>query len=406
MEQVQTMQYEQKKQPSSFFQEKGATLITGATGLLGCHIAVELLQKGHRIIVLIRNKGNLSADQRFHSLCDFMGLSNSETSTVRIVEGSLEQQHFGLEKSVYEELCNQTERIIHCAGNTTFSEKKRVESERDNITGLENILDFARNSMSSWFHLISTIYSAGVKAGICEEKINESGMFINVYEELKSQGERMTRKFCSENCIGFTIIRPSIVVGNSCNGRTFRFNGLYYPLKALILIRDIFQHDLLSSQGKRAQQMSISCENGTVNLPLRLEYNPDEGINFVPIDFVVTVINSIIQQPKDGYIYHIAAKNNVTIPDLIDFTHKYFNIKGLTTVNTGFFLKHSKTPLECLFDKYIEPYLPYMKDRRKFSTENTDTLINSRGITCPIFDYVLFCRCMKFALKNNWGKAL
>ncbi|MFC1608134.1 SDR family oxidoreductase [Candidatus Latescibacterota bacterium] len=398
------MNNDRKNQIPGSLPSNVSTLVTGATGLLGSHIAGELLRNGQLVTVLIRRKGGLTANQRFESICDFLGLSSAVMSNVRIVEGSLEKNHFGLGKKIYDELCHQAIRIIHCAGNTTFAEKNRADSVRDNITGLYNILDFAKNSHCKWFHLISTIYVNGLKKGVCEETVNDSGLFTNVYEETKSHGEIQTLNFCNENGIGTTILRPSIVVGDSHNGRTFRFNGLYYPLKALILLRDMFSQDLATNQGKRATRINITRKNGTINLPLRFEHNAEEGINLIPIDFLVNVVNSIIEQPKDGLIYHISAKKNVTIAELIDFTHSYFNITGLTTVQTGFFETHSKTALECLFDKYIEPYLPYMKDNRKFSTKNTDNVLESRGINCPVFDYDVFSRCMSFAEKTNWGK--
>ena len=386
--------------------DKYSTLITGATGLIGSHIAADLLRKGHRIIVFVRSKGNLGAAQRFYSLCDFMGLSPSLRSNVAIVEGSLDKHHLGLEKSIYDELCAQTGCIIHCAGNTTFSAKQKSESERDNITGLQNVLDFCSGSRCSWFHLISTVYTAGVTTGVCKERLDKPGMFTNIYEETKFRSELMTLDFCRENGIGATILRPSIVVGDSRNGRTFRFNGLYYPLKALILIRDMFRNDILSGNGRRAQRMSISCENRKVNIPLRLEYNHGEGINLVPIDFVVNAVNAIIEQPHNEHVYHIASKTYVSIAELIEFTHAFFGITGLSPVSTGFFHGHKKTPLECLFNGYIEPYLPYMRDRRTFSTKNTDSVLVSRGITCPAFDYELFSRCMRYALKTKWGKTV
>ncbi|MFC1541729.1 SDR family oxidoreductase [Candidatus Latescibacterota bacterium] len=404
METVLPMNNKQTEHNPITDQTKGTTFITGATGLIGSHLAGEFLKKGRKLIVLIRSKGNLNAEQRFHSICEFMGLGIFDQSQIRIVEGSLDKPYFGVDRSVYNELCSETGQIIHCAGNTTFSESMKTESERDNISGLKNVLDFARDSKCSWFHLISTIYTAAMKSGICEEEINESGIFTNFYEEVKCRGEKLTQKLCCKNGISYTIIRPSIVVGNSLNGRTFRFNGLYYPLKALILLRDMFYDDLSNGKGERANRLSISIKNGKVNLPLRLEYNVDEGINLIPIDFVVNTVHSIIKQPKDGFIYHIAAKNHVSIAELIEYTKKFFNVTGLTPVRTGFFSNENKTPLECLFDKYIEPYLPYMKDSRRFSTKNTDKVINSHGITCPAFDYNLFASCMEFAVKHNWGK--
>jgi nucleoside-diphosphate-sugar epimerase len=382
----------------------GATFITGATGLVGSHLAGELIKKGQNVIILIRSKGTQNAKQRFHSICEFLNLGFINYSNVMIVEGSLDIPSFGLSKSVYSELCKRTARIIHCAGNTTFSERKVDESERDNILGLNNILKFANESNCLWFHLISTIYTAEMKSGICKEELNESESFINFYEETKSRGEKITLNYCHENAICATIIRPSIIVGNSVNGRTLRFNGLYYPIKALILIRDMFYKELYAGKDTKASRISISIKKGKLNLPLRLETNNDEGINLVPIDFVINAIEHIIKQPNNGSIYHIASKKHVTIAQLINYTQKYFNITGIMPVNTGFFFKENKTPLEYLFDKYTESYLPYMRDSRKFSTKNTDAILNLSDINCPVFDYRLFARCMKYAVINNWGK--
>ena len=251
------VKYKTKRKTSNISLDKRWTLITGATGLIGSHITGNLLRKGHRIIVLIRSKGNLNAVQRFNSICDFLNISSLVNSNVRVMEGSLDKFCFGLEKSIYKDICDMTDCIIHCAGNTTFSTKQKAVSERDNITGLENLLEFGRQGKCSWFHLISTVYTAGVKTGICEEKLNKQKMFTNIYEETKCHGENITLKFCHDNDIRTTILRPSIIVGDSHTGRTFRFNGLYYPLKALILVRDMFRDNLNTGQDKYTQQMSI-----------------------------------------------------------------------------------------------------------------------------------------------------
>ena len=386
--------------------ENATTLITGAAGLLGSHIAVELLKKGQRIAVLLRKKGAFSAVVRFQSICEFLGLGKEAVSNVRVFEGSLDKPYFGLGESAYDELCMITERIIHAAANTAFSDRQRVESIRDNVTSLNALLTCAHQSRASWFHLISTVYVNSSKEEICEEKLNDTGSFNNIYEETKSKGEYSTLRFCHENGIGATILRPSIVIGNSENGRTFRFNGLYYPLKALILIRNLLYADLHSGLGQRAERLSISSDNGKVHMPLRLEFGSREGLNIIPVDYLSKVARIIFEKPLDGCIYHITAKNNTSIRQIIDYTQLFFNICGITTVENGFFSHHPKTTLERLFDSYIEPYIPYMKDKRTFLMSNTDNALKYEGITCPPFDYNMFSRCMQFAVRNNWGKAL
>ena len=311
-----------------------------------------------------------------------------------------------LDSSTYHELCTEVGCILHCAGNTSFSDKNKSESLRDNIDALQNVLDFCRNSHCQWFHLISTIYSKGDKTGIIEETIDNSGLFTNIYEKMKYQGELITLEYCKQNNIKATIIRPSIVIGSSQTGKTFRFNGLYYPIKALILIRDMFLTNILSGDGKRAQKMSITYENGKVHIPLRFESNPDEGINLLPVDFVAEAINAIIENPHNRKIYNLAAKNYVTISELIEFTGRFFGITGLSTVKSGYFSNNKKNSLERLFDGYIEPYWPYIKDKRKFQTNNTDCVLDSLGITYPTFDYTMYSRCMEYALRTKWGKTL
>ncbi len=406
MEQGYTMRHNGLEKQDYFNHSEGATLITGATGLIGSHIAGDLLKRGQHVIVVIRSNGGRKPTERFASLCDFIGLSPSQRSNAAVYEGSLEKHNFGMDDHAYTELCRHTERIIHCAGNTTFSPKDIVTSERDNISGLKNVLTLCRHSESTWFHFISSAYSTGIKTGICEEKLEKTQSFTNIYEEMKYKGEVITLDYCRKHDIRTTIIRPSIVIGNSRDGSTFRFNGMYYPIKALILIRDMFLRNLLSGDGKRARQMSITYRSGTLHIPLRLENDPNGGINVIPIDFVVDSVHAILSHPQNERIYHIAAKQYVPMSQLLEFTGKFFKISGLSTVQTGYFITNKKNPIEALFHSYIEPYLPYMKDKRSFRTKNTDRILSGSGIRCPSFDYELFSLCMNFALTTKWGKTL
>ena len=106
------MRNDTKKTTSYSSHHKRWTLITGVTGLIGSHIAEYLLRKGHRIIVLIRSKGNNSASERFNSICDFLRINSLINSKIRVVEGSLDKFCLGLEKSIYKEMNNSFQTVI------------------------------------------------------------------------------------------------------------------------------------------------------------------------------------------------------------------------------------------------------------------------------------------------------
>ena len=78
---------------------------------------------------------------------------------------------------------------------------------------------------------VSTAYVAGTHAGrFCECDLDVGQGFNNSYEQSKFESEQLVRS-CPD--LPFTILRPSIVVGDRNSGWTAAFNVLYWPLRAL-----------------------------------------------------------------------------------------------------------------------------------------------------------------------------
>jgi len=103
-------------------------LVTGGTGFIGSHTAVELLKRGYRVIMLCRPNKNISAQERVTRLLDWFQMTGSdELSRLEIVEGFLQRPHLGLTAETYAHLSGTIDEIVHCAAGTSFSEKKRVE---------------------------------------------------------------------------------------------------------------------------------------------------------------------------------------------------------------------------------------------------------------------------------------
>ena len=64
----------------------------------------------------------------------------------------------------------------------------------------------------------------------------------------------------------------------------------------------------------------------------------------------------------------------------------------------------SRNPAEALFNRFIEPYRPYLSDTRFFDRQNTDLATNN--LQPPEFNFDIFKICMEYAISVNWGESI
>jgi nucleoside-diphosphate-sugar epimerase len=383
---------------------EGKILVTGGTGFLGCHILADFLVRGYPVIALARSSGQLSGWERVRRLLDWLSLDGDVRSRLEVIEGSIDQPNLGMNSKEYTSLLDCVSEIVHCASDTSFSDRKKAGVERTNINGMEKVLDFAVNGRCFFFHYVSTAYVADRKAGICREELVESKVFTNVYEETKCRAEWMASERCGREGIRLSIYRPSIVYGNSNTGRSNRFNAVYYPIRALLFLKNLYEADIREGGGKRAREMGVKLtENGSLYLPTRVGVVANGGINLIPINYFVEAFTVLMNECLDGGIFHIVNQRLKRIEDLIDYTKMLFKIDGLVPCLTAAFDEKPKNALEILFDKYLEFYFPYMRDTRIFDNRKAQAILSKEGVVCPDLDFDVFSRCMNFAVKCEWG---
>lgn len=382
-------------------------LLTGGTGFLGSHVAVELLKRGYRVTLLARPAGGLTAEGRVRRLLDWFGLPDAERRGLRVVEGDITRPELGMEPAVFLQLARDTHEIIHCASNTSFSERKRSEVEAVNADGLSHILALARAGEASFFHHVSTAFVAGQAAGPCPEAPAAARAFHNVYEETKWRGEALATETCGRAGIGLSIYRPSIVYGDSRTGRSLLFNAVYFPVRAAIFLKETFEKDIRERGGRRAAEMGVRIEpDGTTRIPLRVESAGRGGINLIPVDFFTAAFLALLEEAPAGGIFHIVNGRTKSIDEIAEYTSRFFRIAGVRVCGPEEFAARPKNPMERLYDQYVEAYALYMKDVRTFGTAASGPILERRGIVCPEFDYGVFCRCMDYAVRTGWGARL
>lgn len=381
--------------------------MTGATGFLGSHIAAELARRGYSLWIIARPGKDRTARERVGQLFDWLGVGPWDPSKIRILEGYLDQPDLGMDRAQYKEILDQADEIIHCASNTSFSERKRAEVEAANIRGLQNVLDLAARSHSYYFHHVSTAYVAGKREGLCREELVETNHFTNVYEETKYRGERMVADLCAHEGIRLNIYRPSIVYGNSRDGRSLSFRALYYPIRTALFFKNLYLTDIKENGGKKAKEMGVRLEgDGFLRLPIRLEVNAVGGINLIPVDFFLQAFLAVMEESLEGGIFHIVNRRLKKIEELINYAQRLFQISGIRAASPQDFERVPRNGLEILFESYLEIYKPYICESRIFECGKAEPILQKRQIACPDLDFDIFSNCMRYAVASGWGAKL
>jgi len=386
----------------------GRVLVTGGTGFLGSHLAVALLRAGFPVTILARRAKRLGARERVDRLADWFGLEDEARLRLAVAEGDILDAGWAARAAAGGgEGLEGVDEIVHCASSTSFAERKRAEIEAANINGLESVLDYAARAGCAFFHHVSTAYVAGRRTGTCPEEWVEAGPFTNVYEETKARGEILARDVCRAGGIRLNVYRPTIVYGDSRTGRTLRFNALYFPVKAAVYLRDIYLADIRERGGRKAAELGIRpAEGGRLVMPMRIAVGSEGGINLVPVDHCVRAFMAIFEDGLDGGIYHIANPRLTRIEDIVAYAKRYFGLEGIEACGPEAFALRPKNALETLYDASLDAYRPYMQDTRSFDRANVAPILEKRGLVCPVFDYEVFSRCMRYAVEMDWGANL
>lgn len=383
---------------------KPTIALTGATGFLGSHLMASMLSDGYKIIVLGRPTKEETLQERISKLLQWFGIEEL-AGQLELVEIDFLKPMLGIPEAEYKNLCAITDQIIHCASDTSFAERKRDTIFKTNVSSLEGILEFAANAHVNFFHYISTAYVAGANVTICKERISSAADFLNVYEESKAQAESIISAFCEKNEIPYTIIRPSIVYGDSRTGRSLRFNALYFPIQSVKYIKDIYTNDILNHGGKKSDKLGIFIDDeGYLVLPLRI-YLPKQGsLNLIPINYFVNATMKIIDNAASGGIYHLTNNSPAKMDVISIYNEQFMKIKGVEIIYGKSADNVLRNPAEELFDRFVEPYREYLSDNRIFERVNTDLV--TENLHPPEFTDEIFKNCMEYAIRVNWGESI
>ena len=188
-------------------------LITGFPKLLARRMALRLHAGGTHVTLLVDEKNAPAAG-------DFA------QGAMEVLVGDVSALHLGLSTSEYRELTNSVTDVFHAGEHTNLS-SPRDEVKRFNVAGTQAALELAIDCQKlRRFTYLSTVFVSGDRVGIvAEDELAYGQAFRNAYEESKFEAELLVRRAMGQ--IPATVLRPSIVVGDSKTGEIDRFEGPY-----------------------------------------------------------------------------------------------------------------------------------------------------------------------------------
>lgn len=269
-------------------------LMTGGTGSLGLEILPRILERDPDLTVtlLIRERAGLGVEARLEDARRYLRrwAPMADASMVEAVAGDVTLPGLALETGASMRLRSTVTRILHLAASVKLSAS--LDCERaTNTRGVVEVLDFAASCpfLDSITH-VSTAYVAGDRGGLVREEELECGQgFHNGYEESKWEAERLVRERMGE--LPITILRPSIVVGDSRDGHIATLATIYPP------IRRIASGDVRVISGE-----------------------PDVRLDIVPVDIVSEAATRLAFLPDAiGRTYHVTAglENRIPLVELL-----------------------------------------------------------------------------------------
>ena len=220
-----------------------SVLLTGATGVLGSRILVELLRSTDvHVACLVRADSEDLGRKRLAKMVQVYDptftLREGFADRVQVILGEIRAVDLGLPSDVYAQLAAATDVVIHSAANTNlFARYRTVEAV--NVSGTREIIKFTLRTPQAELLYVSTYTVMGSKTfdatfTFCEHDFDVGQKFpLMTYQQSKFVAEGLVRA-ATDQGLRWQIVRPGQIFGetNTClypQGET-NVSGLFYDI--------------------------------------------------------------------------------------------------------------------------------------------------------------------------------
>lgn len=199
-------------------------LVTGATGLIGSHLILRLIQRKDDFIALKRNSSDTNKVKKIFSYY----FDNYEELFSKIKWKNADILDYNELHSIVKDI----DYVYHCAAIVSFEKKKKDIILKNNIEGTKNIVDLAIQHKVKKLCHVSSIAALGDKNDIITEKtIRANSEENSTYSKSKYLSELEVWRGIAEG-LNAVIVNPSVVLGsgNWKNGSSSIFYKIHKGL--------------------------------------------------------------------------------------------------------------------------------------------------------------------------------
>lgn len=248
-------------------------LITGATGLLGSHVALDLCRAGRKVRAIRRAGSDLTLINRTFSC--YSAEDKKLLEKIEWVDADL-LDYFSLADAL-----EGVDEVYHCAAIVSFHPSDRKQLMKINVEGTANLVNAClENNNIRMCHVSSTaaLGKADKQRLITEANTWKSSSSNSVYSVSKYGAEREVWRGIAEG-LQAVIVNPSIILGPGDWGKgsselfSLVWKGLKYfsyGVNGYVDVRDVSAAMLLLVQQQQfGQRFVVSAEN----VPFRELFN-------------------------------------------------------------------------------------------------------------------------------------
>lgn len=337
-------------------------LLTGVSGLIGSHLLKVLLENtSNQIFCLIRNDQIKNSRDFLHWVFphDSFKIANYY-ARIQVIHGDLSKPILGLEKEIYQLLCETIDEIYHVGAYVNHIYDYSMLRDT-NVNSTKTIMELATQAYVKPIVFISTLSAMDFddEQVILEEwSQDETAVFkiADGYSQTKWVSEFILRKLASKGH-PIKIIRPGWVLGKN-------FRGEVHNNHLVGLLR--------------------SC--------IELQVAPDWDCNLkiLPANFAAQVIFKIIYQIDDNKIYNLTNENGLSWHNIIQFFIKQGNPINFVPVKDWVTKYLPSIKADNSLMPFISLYFDKKYNRIKYPDmtshviqNNTTSLVHINGITFP-----------------------
>jgi long-chain acyl-CoA synthetase len=301
------------------------------------------------------------------------------------IPGDVTRDRLGLAQPDLELVTGSASEIVHCAATVSFA-AELPESRQINVEGTRRVLGLAKRCTRQGILRRLVHVSTAYVAGTCEDEFGEGDLsvgqrFRNPYERSKYEAEELVRRHADE-LPAVTIVRPSIIVGESTTGWTPSFNVLYVPVRGFV-------------------QRKLRVLPADLSAP----------VDVVPVDHVADAIIHLTRQADSGVgTYHLVAGERASsVAQLVELSARHVRRRPPPIVSPAVYRAAYPLLRACAGQrrraalKRVQPFLPYYTMRVRYRRDRAAQKLEPAGLSPPPLESY-YHRLLDWAIHSNWSK--